>query len=544
MDMENPIKLETPTKEAFQLDTPSVGNGNGVVDADNDQANNNDASNNNDDFNGGNNENGNGPNSNADYSHNNEDENDCSQVNEDNNENGESSTHKRQASDFGDNQQQNNNFQKRQKTGGMNQNQNRQFQRKEGGIEMRILLPSKDAGAIIGRGGANIKKLRQEHKTQIQVPDCNGPERLLLISGDLDTCIKALLDVIPLLEDNQKFSNDGGGATELRLLVHQSQAGCIIGRGGDKIKELRIKHNLDMKVYSECAPMSTERVCQMKGKSPDIVQCLREAIALLETAPPKGMSRPYDPHNFDEFLASQYGGFCNDKRQGGMQGGRGGGQHNFGNRGGGGGFNNDGGNRGFNRNNSGDGGNGFNHNNNNNGYNDQRGGRGGLMDQRGGGGGGRGGFSDRGGRGGFNDRGAGGRGGFGGGSGGGRGGFSDRGGDRVGRGGGYNNNSGGGNQGYNNNNNSHQAPVGNAPPPGGQTNQVTIPNELAGAVIGPKGAKIQQIRDQSGAGITIDKPTPGSTDRIITIQGTPEQIQNAQYLLQVTVKQSGLWQGQ
>jgi hypothetical protein len=27
--------------------------------------------------------------------------------------------------------------------------------------------------------------------------------------------------------------------TELRLLVHQSQAGCIIGRGGDKIKELR-----------------------------------------------------------------------------------------------------------------------------------------------------------------------------------------------------------------------------------------------------------------------------------------------------------------
>jgi len=70
--------------------------------------------------------------------------------------------------------------------------------------------------------------------------------------------------------------------------------------------------------------------------------------------------------------------------------------------------------------------------------------------------------------------------------------------------------------------------------PGVQTNQVTIPNELAGAVIGPKGAKIQQIRDQSGAGITIDKPTPGSNDRIITIQGTPEQIQNAQYLLQVT----------
>ncbi len=63
---------------------------------------------------------------------------------------------------------------------------------------------------------------------------------------------------------------------------------------------------------------------------------------------------------------------------------------------------------------------------------------------------------------------------------------------------------------------------------------MTIPNDLAGAIIGPKGQKIQQIREQSGAGITIDKPTPGVNDRIITITGTQEQIQNAQYLLQQT----------
>ena len=58
--------------------------------------------------------------------------------------------------------------------------------------------------------------------------------------------------------------------------------------------------------------------------------------------------------------------------------------------------------------------------------------------------------------------------------------------------------------------------------------------KLAGAIIGPKGQKIQQIREQSGAGITIDKPVPGNNDRIITITGNSEQIQNAQYLLQMT----------
>lgn len=37
---------------------------------------------------------------------------------------------------------------------------------------------------------------------------------------------------------------------------------------------------------------------------------------------------------------------------------------------------------------------------------------------------------------------------------------------------------------------------------------------------------------ESGAAITIDEPLPGSNERIITISGTPNQIQMAQYLLQ------------
>lgn len=76
-----------------------------------------------------------------------------------------------------------------------------------------------------------------------------------------------------------------------------------------------------------------------------------------------------------------------------------------------------------------------------------------------------------------------------------------------------------------------------------QTNQVTIPNHLASCIIGPRGAKIAQIRQTSGAMIRIDDPAPGSNDRIITIQGTPTQISQAQYYLQMAVKDSGLWNG-
>ena len=77
--------------------------------------------------------------------------------------------------------------------------------------------------------------------------------------------------------------------------------------------------------------------------------------------------------------------------------------------------------------------------------------------------------------------------------------------------------------------------------------QVTLPNELVGAIIGPRGAKIQQIRQATNANIIIDdQPIPsgnaaGGGDRIITIEGTPEQISRAQSLLQQAVRQSGLW---
>ena len=65
------------------------------------------------------------------------------------------------------------------------------------------------------------------------------------------------------------------------------------------------------------------------------------------------------------------------------------------------------------------------------------------------------------------------------------------------------------------------------------TTQVSIPKDLAGAIIGKGGSRIRQIRQESGAGITIDEPVSGSTDRIITISGSQDQIQNAQYLLQM-----------
>lgn len=359
-------------------------------------------------------------------------------------------------------------------------------QRSEGDIEFRMLLPSRSAGAIIGKAGATIQRLRSDYNAQVNVPDSPSPERLCVIHAAMDVVQDVLREIAKLVVDPKDQEQDAGKC-EFHWLVHQSQAGAIIGRAGARIKELREQiEGVQIKVFQSNAPHSSERVCQLSGEPEAVIGAIKTIHdTVLAEAPPKGASNPYDPNNYDEFISpAEYGGFTMSfSGRGGGRGGRGGNGGGFGGPRGG----------GFGR------------------------GGGGRFDD--------GGFGNGGGFGG-------GRGGFGGGFGGGRGG-------RGGRGGGFGGGRGfgGGGDDFSND----HAGVGGGMSFGSgpvTSTQVSIPKDLAGAIIGKGGTRIRNIRETSKAQITIDEPLPGSNDRIITIQGNSDQIQNAQYLLQMSVKEN------
>ncbi len=154
--------------------------------------------------------------------------------------------------------------------------------------------------SYLGKGGLSIQKLRADHpRTIIQVPDCASPERVLILSGEQEQCFDALIQIIPCLIDSSRLSSfnrrrnvasgAGGGnndqiqsnnpddqsASEIRVLVHQIYCGAIIGKGGQHVKELRQNHSLDIKVYSQCCPLSHERVISLRGKIEDIIECIK-----------------------------------------------------------------------------------------------------------------------------------------------------------------------------------------------------------------------------------------------------------------------------
>ncbi|XP_065366800.1 heterogeneous nuclear ribonucleoprotein K homolog isoform X2 [Calliphora vicina] len=430
--------------------------------------------------------------------------------------------------------------------------------------QVRVLIPSNIAGAIIGKGGQHIQKMRTQYKATVSVDDSQGPERTILISAELDATMSIITEML-------KYYEDRDNEYDVRLLIHQSLAGCIIGKGGQKIKEIRDKIGCRiLKVFSNVAPQSTDRVVQTVGKQSEVIDAIREVISLTRETPIKGAVHNYDPLNYDRMYADEYGGYGNipgssrpsrDGRRGdrdgdfGRGGGGGGGRNDrsrsggrsrdnnpfinpwanddggFGNGGGGNGGGFGGGNFG------GGGGGGFGGNNFGGGSNSGFGGNGPMGGNNfggnnGGGFGNQGGFGNNGGFGG-----GGGGGGFGsaGNQGGGFGGNMNQGGfggpSNMGNGMGGPSGSGGFGPTNNvsNNNITGNLPEGHDPK---NSTQVSIPKDLAGAIIGKGGGRIRRIRNESGAYITIDEPLPGSTDRIITISGNPKQIQMAQYLLQ------------
>ncbi|CAJ0943975.1 unnamed protein product, partial [Mesorhabditis belari] len=369
-----------------------------------------------------------------------------------------------------------------------------------GKFELRFLVSSKSAGAVIGKGGDNIKRLRSQFDATVTVPDSQGSaERVLTIVCVVDNIAPLCAEMLPKFEDA-----GADGKREAKMLVHMSHAGAIIGKGGSKIKELREETGCNIKVYSECAPQSSDRIVQIMGSESGLPGAVKAVCGLIKSIPIKGATRQYDPINYDPVLANEYGGFTfgggdRGPPSRGDRGGRDGYGANMERRGGGDGHGRFGG--------------------------------GGPM-----GGGPRGmGPPMRGGRdmgppmlgmGGDFGRGPGPQmsGPFGG------GGMGAPMGGMGGPMGGYN-------QGF----------PGGPPQAGGNalssTQQVTIPTELGGTIIGRGGERINRIREESGAHIVLEPTAPGQEERIITITGTQNQIHAAQYLLQQCVRQSLSQQG-
>uniref|UniRef100_A0A0D9R7Z4 Heterogeneous nuclear ribonucleoprotein K n=1 Tax=Chlorocebus sabaeus TaxID=60711 RepID=A0A0D9R7Z4_CHLSB len=202
-------------------------------------------------------------------------------------------------------------------------------------VELRVLLQSKIAGAVIGKGGKNIKALRTDYSASVSVPDSSGPKRILSISADIETIGEILKKIILTLQDGLQlpsstatsqlllesdaveclnYQHYKGSDCELRLLIYQSLAGGITGVKGAKIKELRENTQTTIKLFQECCCYSTDRVVLIGGKSYRVVECIKIILDLISESPIKGRAQPYDPSFYDETYDYGFAMMFDDRR--------------------------------------------------------------------------------------------------------------------------------------------------------------------------------------------------------------------------------------
>ncbi|XP_050538621.1 poly(rC)-binding protein 3 isoform X2 [Daktulosphaira vitifoliae] len=167
-------------------------------------------------------------------------------------------------------------------------------------LTLRLIMQGKEVGSIIGKKGEIVKRFREESGAKINISDGSCPERIVTISGSTEAIYKAFSLICTKVEEfiemqNGKTSSSiiGKCGMTLRLIVPASQCGSLIGKGGNKIKEIREATGAQIQVASDVLPQSTERAVTLTGTRDSITQCIFHICAVMIESPPKGVTIPY-----------------------------------------------------------------------------------------------------------------------------------------------------------------------------------------------------------------------------------------------------------
>ncbi|KAI8851783.1 hypothetical protein BC829DRAFT_360908 [Chytridium lagenaria] len=278
---------------------------------------------------------------------------------------------------------------------------------------MRAIISVKEAGIVIGKSGRNVADIRDKSGAKVTVSEQvqGAMERVVTIMGPLDMVAKAFsLVAFKIVEEQQSPTELKQRHTCIRILVPHSRMGSIIGKQGQKIKDVQEASGARITASEEILPHSTERIVSVQGVVDSIHIATYHIGTVLQDHPERSLGTVfYKP--IPGLVTGQATANARGPQSGGMHG--------------------------------------MPHH---------------QMPRPPVGGGGPG--------------------------------------------------------------------MGASMPPGAlQMQQIFIPNEMVGAIIGKGGTKINEIRQMSSCQIKIGEPTDGATERLVTITGTPDANQVALYML-------------
>eukprot|EP00210_Caulerpa_lentillifera_P008892 g8484.t1 len=194
-------------------------------------------------------------------------------------------------------------------------------------VSVRMLVDNSQVGPILGKGGNTINKMRENSGANIKViqgasdlPVFRGlTDELVQITGDFEKVILAVNEVSQCLRENPPrtrpgmsapgsfprpmgsmamlfpvppgltgviqstsgflFSFNGLVESQYRLLVSDNKVGCVIGKGGDVIRQIREETKARVIVFNPTEGCEERIVmCRSMDEAPTLICSAQEAL--------------------------------------------------------------------------------------------------------------------------------------------------------------------------------------------------------------------------------------------------------------------------
>ncbi|KAF2481447.1 hypothetical protein BDY17DRAFT_326136 [Neohortaea acidophila] len=136
-------------------------------------------------------------------------------------------------------------------------------------LHVRAIISSAEAATVIGKGGENVTQIRKMAGAKCTVSEYSrgAVERILTVSGAVDAVAKAFGLIIRTLnqEPLDSSSTPQSKTYPLRLLIPHILIGSIIGKQGARIREIQEASGARLNASESCLPLSTERSLVVLG---------------------------------------------------------------------------------------------------------------------------------------------------------------------------------------------------------------------------------------------------------------------------------------
>lgn len=137
---------------------------------------------------------------------------------------------------------------------------------------LHFVCPTENIGAVIGKGGVIIKQMRQESGASIKVDSsaAEGDDCLITVSAkelfeDPSPTIDAAMRLQPRCSEKSE-KDSGVYVLTTRMLVPSSRIGCLIGKGGSIISEMRSLTRANIRI------ISSENLPKVASEDEEMVQ--------------------------------------------------------------------------------------------------------------------------------------------------------------------------------------------------------------------------------------------------------------------------------